>query len=87
MKIMPSCRDITEQASDYQDKNLPYFKRLSFRLHLLMCSYCRRHVKHLDITVSALGKIADNDPPPTTSDTRHIVELIKQEQNKNNSSQ
>ena len=87
MKMMPNCRDITEQASDYQDKNLPFFKRLGFRLHLLMCTYCRQHVKHLDITISALGKIADNDATPTASDTQHIVELIKHQQNKDSGDQ
>lgn len=87
MKIMPNCRDITEQASDYRDQDLPLLKRLGFRLHLLMCAYCRRHVKHLDITVSTLGKIDNENTAPKTSDFQQVVELIKQRQDKNSSGQ
>ncbi len=87
MKMMPNCRDITEQASDYQDQNLPLLKRLGFRLHLLMCTYCRQHVKHLDITISALGKIDSENTVTKTSDTQQIRELIKQQQDKGSSGQ
>ena len=79
MKMIPSCREITEQASDYLDQNLPPWKRAAFRMHLLMCIYCRRHVKHLGLTISTLGKIAAEEDARENSDIQQIVELIKQE--------
>jgi len=78
MKMMPNCREITEQTSDYLDQNLSPWQRAAFRMHLLMCVYCRRHVKHLGLTVSALGKIAAEEDARENNDIQQIVELIKQ---------
>ncbi len=82
MKMMPSCREITEQASDYLDQNLSPWERAAFRMHLLMCVYCRRHVKHLGLTVSTLGKIAAEEDARKNDDIQQIVELIKQQLDK-----
>jgi len=79
MKMMPSCREITERASDYLDQNLSPWQRAAFRMHLLMCVYCRRHVKHLDLTVATLGKITAEDDARENDDIQQIVELIKQQ--------
>jgi len=62
MKIMPSCRDITEHASDYLDHALSPWHRAGFRLHLLMCLYCRRHIKQLRLTVATVGRLPPDDP-------------------------
>ncbi len=59
MKIMPSCRDITEQASDYLEHALSPWQRTGFRLHLLMCLYCRRHMKHLRLTIATLHRLPE----------------------------
>ncbi len=80
MKMMPSCREITEQASDYLDQNLSPWQRAAFRMHLLMCVYCRRHVKHLGLTVATLGKIASEEKARENDDIQQIVALIKQQQ-------
>jgi len=82
MKMMPSCREITEQASDYLDQNLPPWKRAAFRMHLLMCVYCRRHMKHLDLTVATLGKITAEEDAWENDDIQQIVEQIKQQRDK-----
>lgn len=80
MKMMPSCREITEQASDYLDQNLSPWQRAAFRMHLLMCVYCRRHVKHLGLTLATLGEIASEEKARENNDIQQIVELIKQQQ-------
>ncbi len=82
MKMMlPSCREITERASDYLDQSLSPWQRAAFRMHLLMCVYCRRHVRHLDLTVVTLGRIAAEDETPQNDDIQQIVELLKRQQN------
>ncbi|MCF6212348.1 MAG: zf-HC2 domain-containing protein [Gammaproteobacteria bacterium] len=80
MKMMPSCREITEQASDYLNQDLSPWQRAAFRMHLLMCVYCRRHVKHLGLTVATLGKIAGEEKARENDDIQQIVALIKQQQ-------
>ncbi len=82
MKMMPSCREITERASDYLDQNLSPWQRAAFRMHLLMCVYCRRHVKHLDLTVATLGRIAAEQRARGNDDIHQIVELLKQHADK-----
>ena len=39
---MTSCRELTEQASDYLEHQLSRRRRLAIRLHLLICEGCRR---------------------------------------------
>ncbi|HEB94563.1 MAG TPA: hypothetical protein ENI94_14135 [Gammaproteobacteria bacterium] len=80
MKMMPSCREISEQASDYLDQDLSPWQRAAFRMHLLMCVYCRRHVKHLGFTVATLGKIASEEKARENDDIQQIIALIKRQQ-------
>lgn len=44
---MLKCRDISQQTSDYQDRQLPLSARLAFAMHLLMCGKCRLFVAHM----------------------------------------
>ena len=37
---MLSCKDITENANSYLDKELPFFTRMKVNLHLMMCVHC-----------------------------------------------
>jgi len=50
-----SCRDVTEQASDYLDQAMPFWARMMFRLHLGMCRHCQELVRQLELTTAALG--------------------------------
>jgi len=47
VRVMPSCKDISELVSQGMDTQLPLMKRLSIRLHVSMCSLCRRYEKQL----------------------------------------
>ena len=58
---MLSCKEITEQASNYLESDLPLFKRLQFKTHLFMCVHCRRYVKQLSLTIHALGLMKKED--------------------------
>src|ERR1041385_4695796 len=44
---MPTCREVTRLQSEALDKQLPFFKRVGLRLHLLVCSWCRRYGKQV----------------------------------------
>ncbi|WP_336367705.1 zf-HC2 domain-containing protein [Marinobacter sp. C2H3] len=44
---MLMCKDVACIASDYLDGNLNGSKRLSVKLHLMMCRHCRRFIGNL----------------------------------------
>ena len=44
---MLSCRDLTQRASLIVDGELPAAERFGVRVHLLICTHCRRFLKQL----------------------------------------
>jgi hypothetical protein len=50
---MINCRQITEQASEYLDKDHSFFKRVSFKMHLMLCNHCQRYIHQLQTTIKA----------------------------------
>lgn len=73
---MLSCKDITENANQYLEKDLPFFTRLKFKMHLKMCIHCQRYVEQLQTTIQLLGKMKQ---PFRTEDATvdNIVDSIK----------
>ncbi|MFU8820909.1 MAG: zf-HC2 domain-containing protein [Gammaproteobacteria bacterium] len=65
---MLTCREVTRHASDYLDRELPWRRRLAVRLHLLMCTKCRRLVHHLRQLVTAMSARAASTAPPLDAD-------------------
>jgi hypothetical protein len=61
VRVMPSCRDISQLISDGMDCNLPLRRRLSIRLHVSMCKFCRRYEKQLHLLRASIGHYADPD--------------------------
>jgi hypothetical protein len=61
VRVMPSCRDISQLISAGMDCNLPLRKRLSIRLHVSMCKFCRRYEKQLHLLHEGVGHYADPD--------------------------
>lgn len=56
--MLPNCKQIAEQVSENIDKPLTGTRWLKFKWHLLLCAYCRRYNKQLEIsakTVKALN--------------------------------
>ncbi|MHB8416815.1 MAG: zf-HC2 domain-containing protein [Myxococcales bacterium] len=51
------CKDIYALATDYQERRLPWSKRLQFRLHLYMCDACTTLLVQLARTRVLLGKL------------------------------
>lgn len=44
---MLSCKQVSEQASDDIDGRYRGWHKLQIRLHLMICSHCRRFRRHL----------------------------------------
>ena len=75
MKIMPSCKDITNQSSDYLDRNLSFMERLGFKMHMFLCVNCKRYVSQLQLTIATIGKTQNADPQPV--DEQHVQEIVE----------
>ncbi len=78
---MLSCRDVTNNSSEYLDGNLPLLKRMSFRMHLYMCERCQRYIHQLEITIQAL-KGTREEEPVSEQKTQEIVALLKKHNEK-----
>lgn len=51
---MLTCREVTEMANSYLDRELSWSKKAQFRLHLMICRHCRHYVDQLAKTVTLL---------------------------------
>lgn len=59
---MLSCKEVATQASDYLDQNIDGNLLWKIRLHLMMCSHCRRFVRHLRITRTVAVELEKKEP-------------------------
>lgn len=72
---MLTCREVTELANGYLDRELPLLARAQMRMHLLMCSHCRRYVDQLATAVNLL-KTLPHEAPPTDVEEQ-LVALLR----------
>jgi hypothetical protein len=73
--MMPSCKEITEKSSDYLERNLPWWKRPGYWMHLAMCVHCRRYIDQLKLTIATLSKSPEATPPSVSAE--HVQEIVK----------
>lgn len=68
MRFMPSCRDMTENATSYLEGRLGMGARFSVAMHVLMCRHCRRYYRQLKRTISLLAGLALEPAPQDVED-------------------
>lgn len=51
---MIQCKDLTEEASDYLDGDLPLRKRIGLFFHLLICRCCRNYLQQIRSTIKTV---------------------------------
>ena len=71
---MLSCKEITATASDYYDKNIPWHRKLSFKLHLLMCKHCSRFMKHFKTAIYLSKTVGSKQANP--EETRKVLNQV-----------
>lgn len=80
---MLSCKQVATQASDYLDQEAGGTLRWQMHLHLMMCSRCRRFLRHLRITRQlATGQVAQEKD---RVDAESILKIVQQRAQKRNS--
>ncbi len=55
-RMLPSCEEVSALTSEAMDETLPFRKRLSLKLHLKMCVWCRRNATQLQL-MSRLARL------------------------------
>jgi predicted anti-sigma-YlaC factor YlaD len=62
------CSEVTELTTDYLERTLPLPRRLAMKLHLAICSFCRRHLRQVRQTVGLLHRVPAAGTPMVTED-------------------
>src|ERR1700722_4095206 len=63
LPAMLKCRDVSELATDYMERALPWRQRLAVRLHLFLCDMCRAYIDQLRKTTALLRGRTLPGPP------------------------
>lgn len=72
---MKTCREVHEDAGDLLEGRLPPASWLAVRLHLLFCTHCRRHLRHLRLLVQTLAIRGGATSPPDDFVSRVVGRL------------
>lgn len=72
MKMMYSCQEVPEIASDYLEGRLSWSEWAMLKMHLAMCPPCRDYVEQLGLTVEALEAL---DEPPSPEVSRDLMAI------------
>ncbi|MEW6320519.1 MAG: hypothetical protein AB1635_05465 [Acidobacteriota bacterium] len=65
---MLTCRDVTERATAFMERDPHVVGRLRFRLHLAMCAVCRRYVRQMRMTAQLVRRLGAGPLPPAPPD-------------------
>lgn len=74
---MLTCKQVTQLASDYLDKNTNATLNWQMRLHLLGCKCCRRFMRHLKITTQVMPQFLNNSTFQEELDAEAVLNRIK----------
>tara|TARA_R110002153_G_scaffold107109_3_gene246803 strand:+ start:58330 stop:58569 length:240 start_codon:yes stop_codon:yes gene_type:complete len=71
---MIQCKDLTEEASDYLDGDLPLGKRIGLFFHLLICRCCRNYLQQIRSTIKTVKVLQPKEK--NTSDTLALAQKL-----------
>lgn len=63
MRLLPTCRDVTQRLLRSAEEPLRPTEQLRLRLHWLMCENCRRFAQQADTLRRALPRWRDEREP------------------------
>lgn len=76
---MLSCKEATRLVSEGLDRELPFWRRMGLRLHVVMCRGCSRYTRQITALNRLISHHYSDGPPAEVSD--HVaagtVQLIK----------
>ena len=75
---MLSCKDICEKSTEHLEGSLSLVTRLQLRLHLLICSACRRFYRQFKLTIGTASQLGEIDQP-TDDEINDLLEKLSQQ--------
>jgi len=60
---MLTCKEIEERVTAYIEHELSWPERMQFKLHVIMCRFCRRYVAQMEATRAALRRLGQRAHP------------------------
>ena len=78
---MLSCKELTELATDYLEKDLPWRERLRVQVHLSMCRHCRRYLDQMRMVIALLRGLPREPVPPNLLEK--LLPQFREARNKN----
>jgi anti-sigma factor RsiW len=63
-----TCKEVVELVTDYLDRALPADEASLFEQHINFCDGCITYVEQMRSTVTAVGRITEEDVPPETKE-------------------
>jgi len=63
------CNEVTQKVSESMDRKLPMHQRVLLRMHLMMCKYCSRFRRQLQVIRNA-ARLDDFPFEPFDSENR-----------------
>lgn len=73
---MLSCRELSDQADGFLDKEMSFAKRMQVRLHLMMCNGCNRFVNQMRVTRSLISTEARVEAAHNSADDANIDSIL-----------
>ncbi len=71
---MIQCKDLTEEASDYLDGDLPLRKRIALFVHLVICRCCRNYLQQIRSTIKTVKVLQPKEKE--TIDTQALAHKL-----------
>ncbi len=57
--MLPNCKQVAEMLSEDLDQPISGFRRFKFKLHLVMCRYCRRYGEQLQLASETFERLVE----------------------------
>lgn len=76
MMMMPSCKHVTEHASDYLDGVGGSFERVMLRVHLLLCKHCRRFIHQFRLVIGISPALGEAQTPSEAEIDALLIKLL-----------
>lgn len=78
MKLLPTCQEVQERLTDYDEGTLPMHQALGYWLHLFICRACQATYRGLK-AIPVLGKALLSEQESLSGDTtdRIMTRLMK----------
>jgi anti-sigma factor RsiW len=63
-----TCRELTENTTDYLERRVGWWTRMQLRLHLALCRHCRHYVAQIRATIAFLRRSPMEPPAPAAEE-------------------